>query len=294
MEETIVSKDMIPKKSWHNYLLEQQEYNRLEEHHRDKKIKKENSISPKMPDELISQWDLCNNYSNYDQMDDKTKFIFVTGVPGSSWSMISHRLKLVLDLDLSDVSVHREFTLPKLPKRYKDLYNRSSGLFKSHFGCYFGPYNEFGGSFDNIKENYTLAEFYNECRRPFTTNDKIKCVRSHWFSYNLDWLWENCKNQYLFLIYKDSELAKNWWLDRGGWNIDHPNYTWYENTEKLSTQIQIENTNLLNFAKDKNLIWEPYDENYWREKFGKEENQHKFRPPIGIKGEILVIYTKII
>lgn len=68
MEETIVSKDMIPKKSWDDYLLEQQEYNRLEKHHRDKKIKKENSISPRMPNGLISRWDLCNSYSNYDQM----------------------------------------------------------------------------------------------------------------------------------------------------------------------------------------------------------------------------------
>jgi hypothetical protein len=227
-------------------------------------------------------------------MEDKKlnpKFVFVSGVPGSSWSMISHRLKLALDLDTSDVTEDRAFELPdkasirQMPRISDD---------KSHFGSYFGPDNEFGDGFDDIPANYTLDTFYQECVKPFESNDKPKCVRSHWFSYNLDWLWDNCKGHDLFLLYKDSEISRDWWLERGGWDIHHPVYTWYENNERLFQQIQIENENLLKFAKDKGLEWEQYNEEWFLSKFGKKEKLYRFRPPPKeYINKIFVIYTKI-
>ena len=124
-------------------------------------------------------------------MADNTKFVFVSGVPGSSWSMISHRLKLVKDLDCSDVTDNRQFTLPvNMSTTVDDVQyevGRQPGQRtgkrivegdKSHFGCYFGPYNEFGDGFDDIPANYTLDQFYQECARPFENNEKAKCVRS--------------------------------------------------------------------------------------------------------------------
>lgn len=225
----------------------------------------------------------------------KPEFVFVSGVPGSSWSMISHRLKVLLDHDLSDVDDTRQFQLPPMYQdRVGDLQEREM---ISHLGCYFGPHNEFGEKFDDIKNNYTLEEFYDECRRPFinTESTKPKCIRSHWFSYNLDWLWDNCKGNDLFLLYKNSQTARDWWFERGGWTIHHPVYTWYENDERLFEQIKIENTNLLNFAEEKGLEWQTYSEEWWQKRFGKKEKQFRFRPPVKeYLGTISVIYTKII
>jgi len=217
------------------------------------------------------------------------EFCFVSGVPGSSWSMLSHRLSLLLEHDLSDITESRQQDLPKI--------STVNGKMVSHFGSYFGPYNEFGEKFDDIPSNYNLESFYDECRRPFSEphSNLTKCIRSHWFSYNLDWLWENCKGNGLFLIYKESKSSVNWWLERGGWDIEHPVYTWYENTERLTQQITEENNNLLDFASKKNLVWEPYTEEWWQSKFGKPETSHPYRPPRREYqfNKISVIYTII-
>lgn len=226
--------------------------------------------------------------------DTKPEFVFVAGVPGSSWSMISHRLKVLLDHDLSDVNEDRKFQLPPMyENRFSEVKERD---LISHLGCYFGPYNEFGHGFDNIPANYSKESFIEECRRAFVNGEqgKTKCIRSHWFSYNLDWLWDNCKGQDLFLLYKDSETARDWWFERGGWSIHHPVYTWYENDDRMYQQIKIENTNLLKFAENKGLTWEPYSEDWWQQRFGKKEKQYRFRPPVKeYLDKISVIYTKI-
>ena len=215
-------------------------------------------------------------------------FCFVTGVPGSSWSMLSHRLKLILNHDLSDINGSRHHLAP-----HRDPTQDTN---RTHLGSYFGPYNEFGERFDDIPNNYTLESFYNECRLPFNHDDgQTKCIRSHWFSYNLDWLWENCKGNTLFLIHKESQGAIDWWEKIGGWNIKYPVYTWYENNEKITRQIIEENNSLLRFAKEKNLKWETYCEEWWLEKFGREEITQTNRPPAVEYNvnKISVIYTEI-
>jgi hypothetical protein len=218
-------------------------------------------------------------------------FCFVTGVPGSSWSMISHRLKILLNHDLSDIDGTREHLAA-----HRDPTQGKCN--RTHHGSYFGPCNEFGEHFDDIPNNYTLESFYNECNLPFINgnNRQTRCIRSHWFSYNLNWLWENCKGNTILLIHKESKGAINWWKKIGGWNIKHPIYTWYENDEKMAEQILEENNNLLRFAKEKNLEWETYCEEWWLEKFGKEETTQAGRPSHleYDVNKISVIYTKII
>ena len=218
------------------------------------------------------------------------EFCFVAAVPGSSWSMLSHRLKLLLNHDTSDVDDSRLHLLPHRDHHKGDV--------QTHFGSYFGPNNEFGHHFDNIPASYSLEEFYKECRRPFTDtcSNKTKSIRSHWFSYNLDWIWDNCKGNTLCLIHKGSTESVRWWLRRGGWEIKHPVYTWYENTDRMTEQIIKENNNLLKFAKDKNLRWETYHEGWWEEKFGVAETTQSDRPPQHEyeANPISVIYTEII
>lgn len=218
----------------------------------------------------------------------KPEFCFVAAVPGSSWSMLSHRLKILLDHDLSDMTDDRQQSL--------FLESKVRGQMISHYGSYFGPHNEFGQHFDDIAANYTLDQFYRECRRPFQNDgEKTRSVRSHWFSYNLDWLWENCRGNTLFLIHKEDQASVNWWLERGGWEIKHPVYDWYENTARLTEQIRIENSYLLDFAQRRGLTWEGYQESWWLERFGAEEITEQYRPPRREyeSNPISVIYTTI-
>lgn len=222
-------------------------------------------------------------------MNNIPEFCFVTGVPGSSWSMISHRIKILLDHNMTDVDENRTHLAPIRPHH--------QGEVLTHYGSYFGPNNEFGHHFDDIPGNYTLESFYEECRRPFTDNTtlKTKSIRSHWFSYNLDWIWDNCKGQSLCLIHKSSQESVSWWLRRGGWDIKHPDYTWYENTERLKKQVTIENAALLKFAAEKNLTWDTYNEEWWVSKFGKAEETELDRPPKKMYDDspISIIYTEI-
>ena len=211
------------------------------------------------------------------------KFIFVTGVPGSSWSMLSHRLKLVVGADTSDCDGTRQYR-----------FNADSKDLGSHFGCYFGPNNEFGQDFDRIAA-YTPEQFTQACREPFADNDQAKMIRSHWFSHQLDWLWDNFKGHDLFLIYRSNELAFDRWMARGGFNITHPVYTWYQDPAGMQAAIAQENSAILDFAARKGLVWDNYSEDWWFTRFGTHETKHPGRPREDeyINNSLRVIYVSI-
>jgi hypothetical protein len=211
------------------------------------------------------------------------KFVFVAGVPGSSWSMLSHRLKSMIDADPTDYDENRTFKFGK----HKEL--------GSHHGCYFGPNNEFGEHFDDIASNYTLEEFVNECQLPFAKDDKPKMIRSHWFSRQLDWLWDNFKGHDLFLIYKNDQIAFDHWIMRGGFDITHPVYTWYKDPENMRSAIALENSAILDFAARKQLVWDNYSEDWWFTRFGTHETKHPGRPREDeyINNSLRVIYVSI-
>jgi hypothetical protein len=44
----------------------------------------------------------------------------------------------------------------------------------------------------------------------------------------------------------------------GGWDINYPVYTWYDNPERLWIKIQEEANNILDFAQRKNIEWHNY------------------------------------
>jgi len=131
--------------------------------------------------------------------------VFVTGAPGSAWSMMSTRLKKSLDyFDLSDEIPGRRY---KIPDHHKERYNVNDKDWagRTHVGVYYGPYHEFGQGFDNIEKNYSKDEFVNECLKPYNGSESHKLIRSHWFAYNLDWIWDNCKGHKLFLVWRDAK-----------------------------------------------------------------------------------------
>ncbi len=190
----------------------------------------------------------------------KYKFFFAAGVAGSGWSMITQQIKYVYKakFDFTDENKEKMYRLPDhLLSEY--VIHNPNWEPSTHHGTYFGPTDQYGNNFDNLS-NSSVDDFYKECLRPFSAEDKpLKLIKSHWFSYNLDWLWENCKGHAMILIHRDSEPAHEWWHKMGGWDIQHPSYTWYENSEKLLNQIKKENNSILEFADRKKIQWYDWD-----------------------------------
>jgi hypothetical protein len=229
---------------------------------------------------------------------DNVKFVFVTGVPGSAWSMISRRLKKRQEgFDFTDDTPERQFDLP--PGIARDHYtvtvDRDKWRANGHIGAYFGPHHEFGEKFDDLNYYSNTEDFYQECLIPFHNSAMPnKLIRSHWFSYNLEWLWQNCKGHDLMLIYRDPKTAKDWWYQRGGWDIQHPVYTWYQNDQRMWQQIQQESELIWAFGQSKNVEWLDWDhEDSWIEKkLGKKQQSILFANP-NFDDTIKIGYLKI-
>lgn len=225
------------------------------------------------------------------------KFVFVAGVPGSAWSMITRRFKKRQEgFDFTDDTPERQFNLPQdIKQRYTIDIDQDKWKANGHIGSYFGPYHEFGQKFDDLVHYSNVSDFYSECMIPFKDNSlPNKLIRSHWFAYNLEWLWENCKGHDLMLIYRDPKISKDWWHQRGGWDIQHPVYTWYQNDERMWQQIQKETELIWNFGQTKNVKWLDWDhEDSWIEKtFDKKLDPKTFANP-NFDDTIKIGYLKI-
>jgi hypothetical protein len=162
--------------------------------------------------------------------------------------------------DRSDENSKRRHAMPQ--DHVNQFYDISDGSWtqSTHNGSYFGPFNEYGHGFDDIAKNYTKDSFLAECMKPYSDEARPKkLIRSHWFAYNLDWIWENCKGHKMLLIWRDHEAAEKWWYSMGGWDIKYPVYTWYEGPERMKEKIKEESDLVLDFATKHNIEWWDFD-----------------------------------
>lgn len=222
----------------------------------------------------------------------ESKLVLCTGAPGSAWSMICQRMRLQLTgYDMTDQSPDRMY---RMPIEHTKDYTVSDESWRAytHNGAYFGPHHEFGHDFDNL-DHYTRESFEQECLKPFSdTTQPLKQIKSHWFAYNLDWIWENCKGHELLLVWREPQAAKDWWFHMGGFGIYYPIYKWYVNEERMWEKIQEETNKIADFAERKNLKWDNYSTNWVRERFpGAAPKLFKAEP--NIQDTIRVCYTKI-
>jgi hypothetical protein len=206
-------------------------------------------------------------------MIDNNKFIFCTGAPGSAWSSISHRMKKSINaFDCTDEDTSKSYHLPKEHMKNYRIKDRNWEA-KTHMGSYFGPNHEFGHHFDEIPKYYdnNIQKFYTECLGPFKGSKPNKLIRSHWFAYWLDWIWDNCKGHDMLLIWREPYAAKDWWYSMGGWQIEYPIYWWYENDQKMWEKIQEESNKIWEFGERKGVQWLDYDENErWLDVVGRD------------------------
>lgn len=202
------------------------------------------------------------------------KFTFVVGAPGSAWSMLSLRLKKSIEgYDLSDETQERQYFLPEKHKNENfNVRDKDTWEAKTHIGSYFGPHHEFGDKFDDLTfYDKNIQDFYDECLRPYNDDTKPKkLIKCHWFSYNLDWLWENCKGHDIMLVWRDPDAAETWWHTMGGWKIRHPVYDWYENDDRMYEKIVEETNNIWEFGEEKGVEWLNHDakDSWIEKKFG--------------------------
>lgn len=230
-------------------------------------------------------------------MDDNFKLILTTGAPGSMWSMISHRFKKSFqEFDFTDETEDRQYSLPEEHKNTNYTMSGDSWKPKTHIGSYFGPFHEFGHHFDNLAYYKNVEDFYAECLKPFSdVNAPYKLIKSHWFAYNLEWIWQNCKGHDLMLIWREPEHSRKWWYSMGGWGIKHPVYDWYDNDDKMWLQIQEEARLIKQFGDSKNVTWYDYDnDNSWIVKQFNQQPTGSYTANAKHSDTVKLAYLKIV
>jgi len=185
-------------------------------------------------------------------MDNGEDIIFATGAPGSKWSAVLRSLSYNIDVNTTDEKEDRSFSVI--------LNDETTGESKKlawHKGCYWGPYHQFGHKFDKI-DKLSKDEILHEIRSAYDNFDGIKVVKSHWFSYNLDFLIETFPAAKIIAVYLPDDVCFDWWHVIGGWDITYPIYNWYENDERMKKQIKEENSHLIRFFAEKNIPMNKY------------------------------------
>jgi hypothetical protein len=168
---------------------------------------------------------------------DGSDAIFITGAPGSKWSLVAHAVSFADGINTSDVAAHRS-------------YGTDAGA--AHFGNYFGPGMEYGDEFDRLDE-IPKDDLVAELSRPYTEPGGIKLLKSHMFARHLDHLVETFPAARFILVYRGDEDCLDWWIEAGGFGISFPDYSWYRELSNMKDQVAVDNRALLDFVRRNGL-----------------------------------------
>ena len=163
--------------------------------------------------------------------------VFITGAPGSRWSGVAQEIEKDGNYDMSDRTSERQY--------------QHHG-FSGHKGAYFGTGMEFPVTLDTK----TLNSPYDN------KNNKTKLHKSHEWSLILDDIVKAHPKAGIILIYRPDDASFSWWQEAGGFNIDYPNYSHYENETKMKENIKKQNDAMLKFAHKYKLIWEHHHKHH--------------------------------
>lgn len=179
------------------------------------------------------------------------KYIFVAGAPGSKWSSVVKNIYYSPSIDRRDYSDTRTY--------YHSAWGEPELM---HLGAYYDPGMEFGKKFlwlDKLSKEEAEAEF----DRPFTAPGKggVKIIKSHVFAHHLDYIartWEDCP---IVLVHRPDDACLGWWVRCGQFNITYPNYQYYSNLEMMGIHINMQNRDILDFAKRTKREWNHFIDN---------------------------------
>jgi hypothetical protein len=169
--------------------------------------------------------------------EDGSDAIFITGAPGSKWSLVAHAVSFADQINTSDSGEHRS-------------YESAAGA--THFGNYFGPGMEYGSEFDRLDE-IGQSDLVAELSKPYAQPGGIKLLKSHMFARHLDYLVETFPAARFILVYRSDAECLDWWIEAGGFEISFPDYSWYRELANMKEQVAVDNRALLDFARAHHL-----------------------------------------
>jgi len=144
----------------------------------------------------------------------KSKYVLITGAPGSKWSSVAKGIYTSPDVNQSDSSDDRKY------KGY-------------HFGAYWDPGMEFNNNPDLWDE-------------PFTKKRGTKIIKSHTFAHNLEKL--KTMGYPIVLVVRPSVECYYWWKMAGGMDIAYPLYKpYYRSDMNMWRQIKKQNADIQEF-----------------------------------------------
>lgn len=158
-----------------------------------------------------------------------SRYIFVSGAPGSKWSSVVKNIYYSPSIDSTDAAPNREY------------YHDAAGEYQlMHMGAYWGPAMEFGHWFDRL-DQYTPEQNEAEFDRPFSgTGTRI--IKSHVFGYHIDYIkrtWPDCA---IVLVDRSDDACLGWWVKCGEFGITYPAYRdYYKDLRQMARAIASEN-----------------------------------------------------
>ena len=164
--------------------------------------------------------------------EDGSDAIFITGAPGSKWSLVAYAVSLADGVNTSDAAESR-------------TYGAEPGG-PVHFGNYFGPGMEYGQRFDTL-DRLSKPELMEELSRPYASAEGIKLLKSHMFGRHLDHLVALFPEARFVLVHRPDEECLDWWLEAGGFEISFPDYSWYRELSNMKAQIATDNEAITGF-----------------------------------------------
>ena len=172
------------------------------------------------------------------------KRIFFTGVPGSRWSGIAQTLETMSGMNISDRTPDREY-----------VHHSYTG----HKGVYFGP----GMEFEPILDSDYIDQAWVEPQG-------CKLVKSHEWAYDLNQIKTKFPNDWIIMVYRPDMSSYAWWHEAGGFQIKYPNYTSYQNSAIMMSEIMKQNSEILNFGMLNGCKWEYFTSSWIKNNFNQE------------------------
>jgi hypothetical protein len=171
----------------------------------------------------------------------QNKNIWMCGVPGSRWSGVDIILRECLPCDRTDETPDRTFyhrvNIPGDPNN-------------GHRGSYWGPGMGCGEDWKDFNK-LTLEKLQSDIDEVFT-GEGYRVIKSHFFArgHNLEWIWNNCPGDYMFLIYREPVKSFAWWAEVMDFVDDHyPDYRpGYKNYDTMRERIFEESAKIVDFV----------------------------------------------
>jgi hypothetical protein len=180
--------------------------------------------------------------------------IFLTGVPGSRWSLICQYLEQIPGMNTSDRQPHREYV---------------HHAYTGHKGAYFGRGME-------LEARLHAAYLDAAWSEPGGT----KVVKSHDWAYVLHDVKQRFPQDWIMLVYRPDLESYAWWHEVGGFQIKYPRYDAYKNSITMLAEITQQNRCILEFAFKHHVAWHYFSANWIENTFGYRIEPERVWPDI--------------